>query len=151
MPERDPLEGLAIDGPRRTNASLESHDFAVPHQKRSIHIPMTKIQADRSARCISQKPAIPDRSGVIGIELKGDCSWIVLADIECQVLHVVMKPIRGTKTSTPHHALGLGRICKCSIFQAKDSSLHTLAAQKVLAPSILSNGIRLGPKQRLRD
>jgi hypothetical protein len=92
--QSDVLKRLAVHRPRRRDAARKPDDLAIRYEQRPVHIAMPEVQPYRAAALRGDEAAVAHRAGVVRVELQRHRGRVVRADIERQVLDVIVKPIR---------------------------------------------------------
>jgi len=85
---------LAVDGISSPDTDLKSAHLYVFNEKWPIHIAVGKVQPYEALAIPGDKPAVSHRAIIVCIELECYCAGIAMADIEGQIVHVVMEPVR---------------------------------------------------------
>ena len=135
------FECLPVDRSGCANTALKADHLAILHEQRTVHILVTEIKADESTPFGRHESAVPHRTRIVRVELQADRGGIVFADVERDVLDVIVKPVGGSKPATAHDARGLLRVGEGSVFQSNDRLRSALSLQEVVAPGLFARRV----------
>ena len=145
------LQRLAVHAGRRTHTGFKPTDIDVLCDQRAVHVGEAKIEADETAAVAGLDQHIADGTGVVGIELNADAAGVAAADVERQVLHIVVEPVRRAEAATPNDRLGLGGVGVGLVLQAEDRLGSALALQPVEAVGVVACAVLVGEAERRSD